>query len=330
MFPGQKSDAWRPTAQADFLKQRAQLIATIRQFFLDRQVLEVETPLLSHAAVTDPYVLSIPATFTPLGAEVNTAVFLQTSPEYAMKRLLAAGLGPIYQICKAFRQGDLGRLHNPEFTMLEWYRPGFNHHDLMDEMDEFLQYILHTAPAERLTYAALFEKFLRINPHAATQQQLIDCAKQQQIQIELNGGIPERNFWLNLLMTHCIEPQIGLEKPLFLYDFPVSQAALAKIRADETPPVASRFEVHFKGLELANGFHELQNPQEQRQRFLNDLAFRSQQGMPSVAMDELFLASLAAGLPDCAGVALGVDRLVMIALNAHSIAEVLSFSFERA
>lgn len=323
--------AWQPTARFSHLKKRADIIQQIRHFFAERNVWEVDTPLLAHYTVTDPHVIGIPAIFKQNGLQEQT-VYLQTSPEYAMKRLLAAGSGSIYQISKAFRQGDLGRLHNPEFTLLEWYRVGFDHHALMNEMDELLQAILNTPKAERFSYAALFEKFFGMNPHSASVQELIQCVEDHNIKWVLNlhsAETSERNIWLALLMTHCIEPKIGLEKPVFLYDFPVEQAALAKIRDEETPPVASRFEVYFKGIELANGFHELQNSKEQRKRFEADILFRRQNKIDAVAMDENFLAALDAGLPDCSGVALGVDRLVMIALNAKSIDEVMSFGFDR-
>lgn len=324
---------WQPVATFSALKLRAEIIQQIRDFFTARAVLEVETPLLSYNTVTDPHVVGIPAIFKQNGLDEQT-VYLQTSPEYAMKRLLAAGSGSIFQICKAFRQGDLGRVHNPEFTMLEWYRLGFDHHALMNEMDELLQTILKTQAATRFSYAALFEKFLGINPHSASLQELIQCAKNQNIQFVVNPNEKmsmemQRNNWLALLLTHCIEPQIGHERPVFLYDFPVSQAALARIRHEESPPVASRFEVYFKGLELANGFHELQNANEQRKRFEADILFRKQNNLPVVDMDENFLAALDAGLPDCSGVAVGVDRLIMIALNVNSIDQVISFGFDR-
>lgn len=315
---------WQPTATLETLHARAKIMATIRRFFAERGVLEVETPLLSHATVTDPYVIGIPAV-AKFDSQEKT-VYLQTSPEYAMKRLLAAGSGSIYQISKAFRQGDLGKFHNPEFSMLEWYRVGFDHHALMDEMDELLQEVLNTPPAERVSCAELYEKYVGVNPHLDSVDELVACVKQK---IDFSGELSDRNACLDLLFTHCIEPHIGFESPLFLYDFPVSQAALAKIRC-ENPPVASRFEVYFKGIELANGFHELQDASEQRKRFEKDLAYRADHGMAQVSFDENFLAALERGIPDCAGVALGVDRLVMLALKCDAILDVLSFGFEGA
>lgn len=320
---------WQPTASLDNLRLRAHIINQIRSFFSDRNVLEVETPLLSRATVTDPHVIGIPAIYTAIGTTKEEILYLQTSPEYAMKRLLASGSGAIFQISKAFRQGEVGKNHNPEFTMLEWYRPGFDHHALMDEMDLLLQTVLRVQPAERLSYAAAFEKFLGINPHLADLLELIACAKEK-IQYVSADQNSDRNFWLDLLLTHCIEPHIGQTVPVFLYDFPITQAALAKIRFDENPPVASRFEVYFRGVELANGFHELQDAKEQRKRFKEDLNKRAMVGISAVPIDENFLAALEHGFPDCSGVALGVDRLIMLATNNQAIRDILSFAFERA
>ncbi|MHB1948388.1 MAG: elongation factor P--(R)-beta-lysine ligase [Gammaproteobacteria bacterium] len=315
---------WQPTSTIATLRARAQIIANIRKFFNDRQLLEVETPLLSHATVTDPHVIGIPALCRL--AQKEQWRYLQTSPEYAMKRLLAAGSGSIYQICKAFRQGDFGKLHNPEFTMLEWYRVGFDHKALMDEMDELLQQILKSLPAARLSCAEAYKKFVNIDPHLATVPELAERANQL---INFTSDLPDRNAWLELLFTHSIAPHLGNDRPVFLYDFPVSQAALAKIRPGN-PPVASRFEVYFKGIELANGFHELQDANEQRARFEKDLQYREQHKLPNVGVDENFLGALQHGIPDCAGVALGVDRLIMLALETDVLAEVMSFTFDHA
>lgn len=318
---------WQPNATLETLKNRAQLIANIRQFFADRNVLEVETPVLCHATVTALHVVGIPAIFKPIGGTQEEICYLQTSPEYAMKRLLAAGSGAIYQINKAFRQGEVSKIHNPEFSILEWYRPGFDHHQLMDEMDELLQLILKTAPAERVSYADLYKKYLQIDPHTADIPTLTAVAKQKNL--SFSGTLTDKDAWLDLLWMHYIEPQVGQERPMFLYDYPVSQAALAKIRP-ENPPVASRFEVYFKGVELANGFHELQDAEEQAKRFEDDLLCRRQNNLPEFSIDQYFLAALKHGFPDCAGVALGVDRLIMLALGCKNVSEVLSFAFDRA
>jgi lysyl-tRNA synthetase class 2 len=316
-----QKNKWEPTANIGILKERAKILARIRSFFAERDIIEVETPLLGSASVSDPHLLSM---MVPL----DSPKYLQTSPEYAMKRLLCAGMGSIYQICKAFRMDEAGKRHNPEFTMLEWYRLGFDHHALMDEMDLFLQQILMTKKAERCTVAEIFMKFLQINPHDASIVELEKCAIQQHLYIEKNNDKDnDKNFWLDVLFSHCIEPHLGHEVPMMIYDYPATQAALAKIR-DENPPVASRFEVYIRGIELANGFHELSDAEEQRKRFIKDMKERETKGIASVIVDEKFLKALESGLPHCAGVALGIDRLMMIALQRETIAEVMSFTFE--
>lgn len=317
---------WQPSASIKNLHTRAQILKTIRDFFAARDVLEVETPLMCHTSVTDPFIQSISAFFQAHPNEKEQRYYLQTSPEYAMKRLLAAGSGDIFQITKAFRQGEIGRFHNPEFSMLEWYRLGFDHHDLMNETDEFLQLTLKTPPAERKSYAELFESFLNLDAHHATVEELAMCAKNNTISVQ--GEVTNRDTWLNLLISHCIEPQLGVDRPCFIYDFPASQAALARIQ-QSNPPVASRFEVYFKGIELANGFHELQNANEQRKRFEKNGAERKQLSLANITIDEYFLSALQHGLPNCAGIALGIDRLIMLATNSNQIADVLSFDFAR-
>lgn len=317
---------WHPSASLNILKQRADLINKIRHFFAERDVLEVETPLLSPASNTDLHINSMQTHFTPAGEQATDhSLYLQTSPEFAMKRLLAAYAKPIYQISKAFRNGEVGRFHNPEFTMLEWYRPGFDHHQLMKEVDQLLQIILNTPPAEKCSYQTVFEKHLGINPHKATVSSLKQLAKKHHITI--NHMDDNKDNWLNLLLTHCIEPHIGQKKPSFIYDYPASQAALAKIRND-SPPVAERFEVYINGIELANGFHELTDAKEQLQRFQQDLTARKKLGYPPINYDKHLLKALEHGLPDCAGVALGLDRLIMLAIGAKHISEVIAFDFE--
>lgn len=308
------------------MQQRARIICQVREFFRSRNVLEVDTPVLCRHSVTDPFIQSIPAIFQPIGSKKEQQYYLQTSPEYAMKRLLAAGSGAIFQITKSFRQGEVGRFHNPEFSMLEWYRPGFDHHQLMDEMDELLQIVLKTPKAIRKSYGELFENFLGINPHLADLQTLKDCAKHHGI--TLQEDIDDPNAWLDLMLSQCIEPKMEMTVPWFIYDFPVSQAALARIQP-LNPPVASRFEVYFRGIELANGFHELADAKEQRSRFEKNIRERQDMGMNEMKIDEYFLSALTHGLPDCAGVALGIDRLVMLACQAPSLKDILSFDFTR-
>lgn len=316
---------WQPNASLEALRFRAEIIAKIRDFFAQRNVLEVETPLLGYSTATDPYLTSFVTQFCDSNS--SQSLFLQTSPEFPMKRLLAAGSGAIFQICKAFRNGEVSKRHNPEFTILEWYRPGFDHHSLMDEMDDLLIAILQCEHADRMSYQQLFEQYVNINPHHCDESQLLDSLKQNNIEISDTTKQLDKDGLLDLLLSHLIEPNLGLEKPIFIYDYPVSQAALARIREDEFP-VGERFEVYFKGLELANGYHELSDPKEQYQRFLADNATRSSLSLQNIPIDDKFLSALET-FPQCAGVALGVDRLIMLAMQTIFIQDVISFAFER-
>jgi len=311
---------WRPTASLAQLQRRAAMLQQIRAFFAARAVLEVETPLLSHNTTTDPHIQSMTT-----GAGAGQPRYLQTSPEFAMKRLLAAGSGAIFQICKAFRDDESGSWHNPEFTLLEWYRPGFDCQALMDEVAILLHELLGTATScERLTYAAAFERYAACDPHGATLAELQQCFRQH-CAAELSGiDRADRDVWLDLILVHVVEPQLGRTGPTFIYDYPASQAALARIR-DESVPVAERFELYLKGVELANGYHEVTAADEQRRRFAADRAQRRAQRLPDVPADQRLLAAMAAGMPDCAGVALGLDRLLMVMTQAASIDEVLAF-----
>lgn len=310
---------WKPTATIDHLKTRAQLYKKTRDFFAAKNVLEVETPLLCRRTVTDPFIESIPALVKKNNEKI--LYYLQTSPEYAMKRLLARGSGSIYQLGKAFRQEEMGYFHNPEFTLLEWYRIGFNHHQLMDEMDEFLQIILNVKQALRITYHELFRQEVGINPHETNLQELKNCAERFNLHVATHLG--EIDDWLNLLMTHVIEPKLMGDQVYFIYDFPIFMSALSRIEDGETS-TASRFEVYYQGIELANGFHELNDAKEQRKRFTANNRRRKSLGLDTLPIDEEFLACVD-HLPDCAGVALGFDRLAMLALNAKEIREVISF-----
>jgi lysyl-tRNA synthetase class 2 len=315
--------AWQPTATLARLQLRAAILAKIRAFFAERGVLEVETPLLCPSTATDLFIES----FTTQYQWDDRTYYLQTSPEFPMKRLLASGSGAIYQLGKAFRHEPRGHLHNPEFTMLEWYRPGFDHHNLMDEMDDLLQGVLNTPPATRLSYAELFKHYLSLNPHTSDLTELQNCAIHHNLEGLMELQTLDRDDWLNLLLTHFIEPRLGHECPVFIYDYPASQAALARIRAEQ-PPVAERFEVYFRGVELANGYHELSDATEQQQRFERDIQLRQKRGYPTPPVDKKLLAALRQGFPNCAGVALGIDRLIQLAANASSLAEVISFAWE--
>ncbi|MBS0394330.1 MAG: EF-P lysine aminoacylase GenX [Proteobacteria bacterium] len=314
-----------PSAAPAILAARAAMNARCRAFFAARGVLEVETPILAQATVTDVHLASLATAIAGRPAPY----YLQTSPEYAMKRLLAAGSDDIYQLCKVFRDGESGRLHNPEFTMLEWYRRGLDHHALMAEVEALLEALLGARfqwPAERLTYRAAFERALGVDPLSAPLTTLAGLARER-----AGAADPgtDRDAVLDLLMAVVVGPTLGRGRISFVHEYPASQAALARLLPG-TPAVAARFEAYGEGLELCNGFHELADPAEQRRRFEADRAARAARGLPVPPVDERLLAALAAGLPDCAGVALGLDRVLMLATGCGSIREVLTFAVEEA
>ena len=327
-------DDWRPTATLQVLKLRARLLECIRAFFSERGVLEVETPILSGAATTDPALTSLVTRYVgPLFPHGQT-LYLHTSPEFPMKRLLAGGSGSIYQIGKVFRDGESGRLHNPEFTLLEWYRTGFDHRRLMTETAELVMQLLapHMPldPPERLSYREAFQDHAGIDPHTATAGDFAAVARTHRINVPRDLlAHNDLAIWRDLLLTHVIEPKLGRGRLTFLLDYPASQASLARILPGD-PPVAARFELYLNGIELANGFHELADPGEQRTRFERQLHARAASGLTLVPLDERLLAALEHGLPDCSGVALGFDRLVMIAVGARSLADVIAFPVDRA
>ncbi len=314
---------WRPSASLDTLRLRARLLAQTRVFFHARDVWEVDTPALSQAAAPDPHIHS----FAVCAAD-KIPRYLHTSPEFPMKRLLAAGSGSIYQICKVFREGEAGRRHNPEFTLLEWYRTGFDHHALMNELDLLVRELvggrLLLQDSQFFSYAEALQRFADLDLEKADVEALQACARRHRLDAPALGD--DRDAWLDLLMSHVVEPALPRDCPVFIYDYPASQAALAQIRNG----VAERFELYINGMELANGFHELADAEEQRQRFEAENRQRQQQGLPVAPIDAHLLAALAQGLPDCAGVALGFDRLLMLITGETEIAAVLSFDSERA
>lgn len=312
---------WQPTASLNALRQRGALLADIRHFFARRAVLEVEVPLLSRRATSDPHIDAITALCN------GAPGFLSTSPEFGLKRLLAAGVGDCYYLGKAFRDGEAGGRHNPEFTMLEWYRCGWDDHQLMAEVGELLSAMLHIDTVERCSYRTLFQQHLQLDPHNATEQALRECVAQE---LQLSFVPANRNECLNLLMSHHLEAAMGPGITL-LYDFPASQAALARVETDEQGTmVARRFEAYVDGMELANGYWELTDAAEQQRRFDADHRHRAMAKQHVYPYEERLLAALAAGIPDCAGVALGVDRLLMLAGGFDTIEQVLAFPMERA
>jgi lysyl-tRNA synthetase class 2 len=323
-----RTDNWRPSASIEAIRQRAVVLQKIRQFFAARDVLEVDTPALSHAAVTDEHLHSFSTQFTHPFSPQTSTLYLQTSPEFAMKRLLCAGSGAIYQICKSFRNEESGRFHNPEFTMLEWYRPGFDHLKLMSEIDELIQMVVGSDSAERVTYQDVFKQYLGYCPLTATLTDIKTLASQYGY-AELAANENDKDTLLMLLFSQHVEPHIGQDRPCFVIDFPASQAALARI-SPTNPLVAERFELYFQGIELANGFHELTDGPEQLRRFEQDNVKRQHMGLEIMPIDHNFIAAIDYGLPACAGVALGIDRLLMLALNYSEIDQVIAFENSRA
>ncbi|NJD30995.1 MAG: EF-P lysine aminoacylase GenX [Gammaproteobacteria bacterium] len=322
---GDTASDWAPTASFDVLRLRARLLGRVREHFAATGALEVETPVMVIAGVTDVHLESLEVH----RADGSRAGFLHTSPEYAMKRLLAAGSPDIYQVARVFREGERGRRHNPEFTMVEWYRLGLDHHALMDDVERLLRALIephrNVGPTRRVTYAAAFQETLGIDPLSTTTAEL------RSAMVALGADVPdsiahEHDALLDLAMATLVAARFPADRITFLYDFPASQAALAQVRG----PVASRFEAFWGPLELANGFHELGDAAEQASRFAADRRERARLGRPDRTPDRRFLAALAAGLPPCAGVALGFDRVVMIASNAATSDEVIAFAVERA
>ncbi|HDY81861.1 MAG: EF-P lysine aminoacylase GenX [Gammaproteobacteria bacterium] len=315
---------WQPTAGIGRIRARAALLCKLRQFFAARGILEVETPLLCVSGVTDP---AIEPLMVEQGVSLRQPRYLQTSPEYAMKRLLAAYGESVFQIGKAFRDGEVGARHNPEFTLLEWYRPGFGQHQLMDEVADLVRLCLGERPLHKRSYRQLFLDLLEIDPCTASIDQLQAVAREQLDPGSLSG---DRDLWLDLLMSHLIEPQLAVLGMCFVYDYPASQAALSCLVPADDVIVGQRFELYVDGMELANGYFELTDAAEQRQRFEQDNLRRREHGLSERPLDERLLAAMSHGLPSCSGVALGVDRLLMLVTGVSDIREVLAFDWERS
>lgn len=349
---------FRPTAGWPNLQRRAELLRRLRAFFDDRGFLEVETPILSADTVVDRHldpfcaVASGPwpvvsndknlpslapspqpptSTSNPQSPIPNPSRWLQTSPEFAMKRMLAAGAGRIYQVARVFRQDEVGPLHNPEFTLVEWYQPGDGLDAGMQMTSDLCDAILHRGPAERITYAEAFHRYVGVDPHASDGRQLAEVARKLGVAAPDSLSTDDRDGWLDLLLTDRVQPHLGVGRPAFLCDYPASQAALARTRQEiGKPSVAERFELYVDGVELANGYDELLDPGELRTRNAEVNAQRVADGKTALPEESRLLAAMEAGFPASVGVALGFDRLVMLALGAKTIAEVVAFPFDRA
>lgn len=315
---------WAPTADIETLHRRAMLMAAIRQFFADRQVLEVDTPVLSAVGVTDVHVHNL---------RTADGGFLLTSPEYPMKRLLAAGMGDCYQLGHVFRADESGARHNREFTLLEWYRLGWDHHQLMQEVTALCEWVNRAVggsgslASTLLSYQAAFEGAGLPDPHRASLHELRQVTA---LQLGAETAEWDRDACLDALMALVVEPGLPPGQLTFVTDYPANQAALARTHSREGIELGHRFELYWQGMELANGYWELTDSDEQRRRFEQDALLRQSQGLPEPQVDERLLAAMQAGLPACAGVALGVDRLLMVVLGKTHIREVLPFDADRA
>lgn len=307
---------WQPTASIETLRARQQLMQQVRIFFQNRNYLEVETPYLAQFGVTDIHLANITAYFR--GKEYA----LQTSPEYHMKRLLASNSGPIFQIARVFRDDEYGRWHNPEFTLLEWYQLNVDHHYLIQEIEDLFQHLGDVPNFKHLSYQRAFLEFCGFDPLSTSINEVKAIVKTHGLEnvLDEEDGIDD---YLHLLMAMVVEQGLkSLNAPVVITDFPASQASLAKTDG----LIAHRFEVYWQGVELANGFHELTDAKSQRARFEQDNQLRMQKNLPLVSIDERLLAALEYGMPECSGVALGLDRLFALLLQKSSLSEVLSFS----
>ncbi|MDQ7089144.1 MAG: EF-P lysine aminoacylase EpmA [Methylococcales bacterium] len=322
---------WQPSCQLKQVRQRAQVFASIRQFFAQRAVLEVETPLLSQATGTDPQLDFFKSSYHH--SPCQQTLYLQTSPEFAMKRLLAAGSGSIYQLCKAFRNGESGRFHNPEFTLLEWYRVGFNLSELMDEvallMKTLLEPTLNLKNVIKIAYKDLFLQKTGLDALTYSPEHYQNYAHNQAIPEAIALCGDDLDLWLDFIFSHKIQPTLLGNNLYLVHSYPASQASLARINEIDSK-IADRFEVFIKGLELGNGFFELADAAEQNSRFEHEISVRAKNNRPSVTKDLNFLAALEEGLPDCCGVAIGVDRLLMLLTEVTTIDDVLTFPINRA
>ncbi|HID75860.1 MAG TPA: EF-P lysine aminoacylase GenX [Planctomycetaceae bacterium] len=331
MAVGHPPQDFQPTADWDTLRLRAGLLRRVRQFFDGHGFLEVETPLLSAETVVDrhldPFAVAVDRERSTRGD--TPRFWLQTSPEMGMKRMLAAGAAAIYQVSRSFRRGEEGPLHNPEFTIVEWYRRGDDMAAGIDLLDRLCQVVLGSRPAERLSYAEAFARHLGIDPHRAGCAELDEKARQLGIAVPETLPGDDRDSWLDLLLAEQVAPRLGLARPTILYDYPATQAALARVRPGQ-PPVAERFELFISGMELANGYHELLDPDELARRTRQANAQRVADGKEVLPEPRRLLAAMRAGLPPSTGVALGFDRLVMVATGASRLEQVMPFPFSRA
>lgn len=309
----------------DILQLRGSLLEKVREFFKERGVLEVETPILVHAPALEGHIEPFVINYTDLGV---APLYLISSPEYAMKRLLAMGAGSIYQITKVFRNEEEGRLHNPEFSMIEWYRLGVDMDGLMKEVEEFISSVLGFNRVNRISYAEAFERYAGINPHTDSIERIREVILGNRLYPPESLG-ECRDGWLSFILAYLVEPNLGIDTPTIVYDYPVSQAALSKVRGGKIP-LAERFELYLNGIELCNGYHELTDYDEHIKRFGSVNEKREIAGKGRLPADSLFLEAVKTGLPECSGVSFGFDRMVMIAAGVDSLDKVIPFTIKNA
>lgn len=324
-------DDWQPTCSIELLRLRAQILDDIRRFFSTRAVLEVETPVLSYSSGTDPQLDFFTTDYC--SPPLQHTLFLQTSPEFAMKRLLAAGSGSIYQICKAFRNGESGRFHNPEFTLLEWYRVGFTLSQLMDEIAELMAVLFngHRAlkPTQRFSYQEIFKCYTGLNPLEFSYQDYCAYALENQLSDAVSICGYDHALWLDFIFSHKVQPRLGENSVCMVHGYPVCQSSLARIN-EYNSQITDRVEVFLNGIELGNGYYELTDAKEQERRFDQEIAIRQQRKYPVTVKNKHLVAALEAGLPECSGIAIGLDRLLMLLANSATINDVLNFPLHRA
>lgn len=322
---------WQPSCSLEYLQLRANTLSAIRAFFAERKVLEVETPVLANAIGTDPQLdfFTTEFCFTPEAQRL----YLQTSPEFAMKRLLASGSGSIYQICKAFRNGEAGRFHNPEFTLLEWYRENFDLNQLMQEIIDLMVYLFKPYKAldkiTRISYQEVFSRFTGLDALNFSYQNYIACAEYHKLPEAVLICGQDHSLWLDFLFTHLVQPQFSMRELVLVYGYPACQSSLARINT-ENPLITDRVEIFINSVELGNGYYELLDSVELERRFDSEIKYRHEHDLPSVMKDQRLLSAMKNGLPDCSGMAIGLDRVLMLLAECSSIEDILSFSISRA
>jgi len=325
-------EKWRPSASLINIRLRAEVYGKIRRFFNDRFALEVETPLLGRYGSSHPEISHLRSYYHTSGERAEGGrldLMLQSSPEHAMKRLIAAGSGSIYQICKAFRAGESDETHNPEFTILEWYRLGETHRTLMYEVADLLRVLIPSITIKQVPYGELFERYVGIDPHQCDMAELERWMSVRLPHSDVVSAMRDKATAIDIIFSVAVQPELNaLAACVMAYDYPEEMACNSRVSAG-TPRKAERFEVFLGGIEIANGYHEETSATEQRSRFNSENDRRIALGMSAVPVDELLITAINSGLPSCAGVALGIDRLLMFLVNAESIDDVLAFPLSR-